>query len=320
MEQARWHGIDGVHDRTRAPYRGLRVRHELADAARGYDWPRVLRILGDHPDCVNASRPGGRSRYAPLHQAAHGGAPAWVANRLIYMGAWRTLRTRDGERPVDIARRRGRPSLIPILTPVYRRRRLPAHDLASLQRHFHAVIRQHRPGRAPSLRLPELEPLLELGGKKVCFEVPGMYGGFRYRLVDDDAVPRLLVEAYCRVVEGSPIRYEVTPSGWRRLGPADEPGSDRPPHGRRPAGGARRARRPASTSARTASDAVSAYDALPSRAHRAGISCRKTHLAFVMDMNDIPWSWETPEAVLEERLRNTDPAAYREFVRDREEA
>ena len=153
------------------------MRHELADAARGYDWPRVLRILGDHPDCVNASRP-----------------------------------------------------------------------------------------------------------------------------------------------EGSPIRYEVTPSGWRRLGPADEPGSDRPPHGRRPAGGARRARRPASTSARSASDAVSAYDALPSRAHRAGISCRKTHLAFVMDMNDIPWSWETPEAVLEERLRNTDPAAYREFVRDREEA
>lgn len=44
------------------------------------------------------------------------------------------------------------------------------------------------------------------------------------------------------------------------------------------------------------------------------------HLAFVMDMNDIPWAWETPKAVLEERLRNTDPEAYRQFLRDRKEA
>ena len=319
MEQAKWNGIDGVDERTRAPYRGLRMRHELADAARGYDWPRVLRILGDHPECVNASRPGGRSRYAPLHQAAHGGAPWWVANRLIDMGAWRTLRTRDGERPVDIARRRGRLALIPILTPVYRRRRLPAHVLAGLQRHFHAVIRQHRPGRAPSLRLPELEPMLEMGGEKVYFPIPGMFGGFHFRLVDDGIVPRLLVDASSRM-DDITQHYEVTPSGWRRLGPGDVPGSDRPPHGRRPAGAARRAAGRAASFARSASDTGSPYDALPSRAHRAGISCRKQHLAFVMDMNDIPWSWETPEAVLEERLRNTDPEVYRQFLRDREEA
>ena len=147
-----------------------------------------------------------------------------------------------------------------------------------------------------------------------------MYGGFRYRLVDDHVVPRLLVEAYCRVVEGSPIRYEVTPSGWRRLRPGDEPGSDAARHGRRPGGATRPAPRREHSSARSASDTVSAYDALPSRASRAGISCRKQHLAFVMDMNDIPWSWETPEAVLEERLRNTDPEAYRQFLQDREEA
>ena len=34
-----------------------------------------------HPDCANASRPGGRARCAPLHQAADVGAPARVANR-----------------------------------------------------------------------------------------------------------------------------------------------------------------------------------------------------------------------------------------------
>ncbi len=312
MAQATWNGIDGVDDRTRAPYPGLRVRHELADAARGGDWPRVLRILGDHPDCVNASRPGGRARYAALHQAAHGGAPAWVANRLIAMGAWRTLRTRGCARPVDIARRRGRLSLIPILTPVYRRRRLPVDVLRRLQRHLHAVIREHRPGRARFLRLPEIEPLLELGREDVCFAVPGMYGGFRYRLADDDIVPWLLVEAFCRVVEGN-LRYQVTPSGWRRLGSPDRPGSDSPPRGRPPAIAAPQATRPASA-------APSVFSAVHSRAHRAGISCRKTHLAFVMDMHDLPWSWDTPEAVLEARLREFDEEAYRQFLRDREEA
>ncbi len=58
-------------------------------------------------------------------------------------------------------------------------------------------------------------------------------------------------------------------------------------------------------------------------AHRAGISCRKTHLAFVMDMHDIPWSWDTPEAVLEASRRKLDGEAYqayRQFLRDREEA
>src|SRR5207237_165570 len=68
------------------------LRHQLADAARAYDWPRVLGILAEHPEWVNASRPGGRSLFAPLHQAAHGGAPAAVVERLLALGAWRSLR------------------------------------------------------------------------------------------------------------------------------------------------------------------------------------------------------------------------------------
>ncbi len=312
MTQTAWNGIDGINDDRPTPRWSLGARHELADAARGGDWPRMLRILDRHPDYVNASRPGGRARYAPLHQAAHVGAPAWVANRLIAMGAWRTLRTRDCERPIDIARRRGRPSLIPILTPVYRRRRVPPYVLRRLQHHLHAVIRQHRAGRAPFLRLPEIEPLFELDREEVCFEVPGMYGGFRYRLADDDIVPRLLVEAFCRVVEGT-LLYEVTPSGWRRIDRANAPPPDSARFGRGPAGPARQTRRPSSA-------ASGAYGAGNSRAERAGISCRKQHLAFIMDMHEIPWSWETPEAVLEARLRTYDEEAYRQFLRDRGEA
>ena len=67
MAQARWIGVDGIDERTLAPYWGIGLRHNLADAARDYDWPRVLRILSAHRDWINATRPGGRARYAPLH-------------------------------------------------------------------------------------------------------------------------------------------------------------------------------------------------------------------------------------------------------------
>ena len=48
-------------------------------------------------------RPGGHSRYTVLHQAAHGGAPVAVVEQLLALGAWRTIRTACGERPVDVA-------------------------------------------------------------------------------------------------------------------------------------------------------------------------------------------------------------------------
>ena len=220
MTQARWNGVDGLDERTRAPYWRIGIRHDLADAARSYDWPRVLGILDDHPDCVNASRPGGRACYAPLHQAAHGGASVPVVRRLLRMGAWRTLRTRSGERPIDVARWRGHHDLVPLLTPVYRRRRVPLDVLRRMQRHLHAVFREHRPGRAPCLRLPEIEPLLEMGRERVYFEVPGMYGGFEYWLEDDGADPRLHVRTFRRIINCD-LRYEVTPRGWRLVGEFD---------------------------------------------------------------------------------------------------
>src|SRR5436309_2531923 len=82
------------------------LRQQLADAARAYDWPGTLRLLAEHPEWVNASRPGGPSLYAPLHQAAHGGAPVAVVERLLALGAWRSLRSAEGRRPVDVAAQR----------------------------------------------------------------------------------------------------------------------------------------------------------------------------------------------------------------------
>jgi hypothetical protein len=57
---------------------------------------------------------------------------------------------------------------------------VPLGILLKIQSHFHAVIR----GRAArqieeyELRLPELEPLLEIDRGPIWFPVPGMAGGF----------------------------------------------------------------------------------------------------------------------------------------------
>lgn len=144
LAQARWVGMDGIDERTLAPYWRIGLRHNIADAARDYDWPRVLRFLSAHPDCVNASRPSGRARHAPLHQAAHRDAPTPVVHRLIRMDAWRTLRTRRGERPVGIARRRGHGHLVPVLEPVHRRHDVSVDALNRVQGHFHALIRDRK--------------------------------------------------------------------------------------------------------------------------------------------------------------------------------
>ena len=219
MAQARWIGVDGIDERTLGPYWGIGLRHDLADAARDYDWPRVLHILSAHRDWINASRPGGRARYAPLHQAAHGGAPAPVIHRLIGMGAWRTLRNRRGERPVDIARRRGHVRLVPILKPVCPRHDVPLDALNRVQGHFHALIREYPAGRKRGLRLPELEPLLEMGRESVYFEVLGMFGGFVYSLEEDGTVPRLMVERFSRVLTCH--RFEITPDGCTPVDSSD---------------------------------------------------------------------------------------------------
>ena len=115
------------------------VRHELADAAKRYDWTRAMAILREHPTLVNTSRPGGGSRFAPLHQAAHGGAPLEVAEELILLGAWRTLRNALGQRPIDVADRRGHKHLLGVMEPRLKRH-VPIGVLLGIQSHFHDVI------------------------------------------------------------------------------------------------------------------------------------------------------------------------------------
>ena len=78
------------------------VIHQLADAARAYNWQKVFEISDRHPDLINATRPGGKLQYTPLHQAAHGNASPEVIQKLLALGASLTLRNAENERAIAI--------------------------------------------------------------------------------------------------------------------------------------------------------------------------------------------------------------------------
>lgn len=192
------------------------VRHHLADAAKHYNWDAVVLALHRRKALVNATRPDGTSLYTPLHQAAYGGASEAVVGDLLELGAWRTMHNARGERAVDVAEKRGHTHLVPLLTPDLRRP-VPAAILAKMQEYFHATIN----GRADALvqraglRLPQLDPLMEFDHARFWFPVPGMYGGFAYRLASDGVEATLVCESWCRVVGGSGERHEINSAGSR---------------------------------------------------------------------------------------------------------
>ncbi|TXN43814.1 ankyrin repeat domain-containing protein [Methylobacterium sp. WL7] len=209
---------DGITARHVLGVGHVAIRHEMADAAKGYAWTKVLSLLEAHPSLVNTTRPDGTSLYAPLHQAAHGNAPREICEALIRMGAWRMLENARGERPVDLANRLGHERVAAILEPV-QLACAPFGVLRKIQTHFHAVILERAADlvRDKALRLPEIGHLLEVGvdAEPTWFAVPGMYGGFSYRLAADGVDARLVAESWCRVVEGSGQRHEITSAGAR---------------------------------------------------------------------------------------------------------
>lgn len=194
----------------------VEAAHAVADAARDYQWARLLDLLTHNPGRINSGRIGGSSGYAPLHQAAHGGAPAEVVQALLELGALRTLRTTAGEQALDIARQRGHQYLLDLLTPKPTLT-FPAAKLAAVEAGVHQVIRNREDIQhlleGVTMRFPPLELLTETPGNELWFPIPGMYGGFHLQLGKVADEPICIVDSWVRVVEGSEERRLVSTGG-----------------------------------------------------------------------------------------------------------
>lgn len=160
----------------------------------------------DDSRLVNAVRPGGRSGYAPLHQAAYRGDDLAALN-LVGRGAWLSLRTATGERPTDVARRRGFTQLASALEP---KREVPAADVLTI--YLHAVIDiealglEMQPDRKPQVGvLADLDDDLPL-----WFGITGMYGGMRLSWFEDQVYAAFTT----RMSFGDESsEYTISPSG-----------------------------------------------------------------------------------------------------------
>ncbi len=208
-----WRGIldpDQLHEDVVA------ASHDLADAAKVGDWSTVFDLL-DEPDQlvdINGWRPGGTAWFTVLHQAAWHGAANEVAAELIQRGALRSLADAWGRTAYDVRCERDlranhpkdvaaqmRKSLVlrtrylkPPPSPLARQ------DIRALDWHLAQVIDSRirdelYHGRDPQrfLRYPPVDILHEVPGQRLWFPVPGMYGGFDIRLVED----LLEVQSWC---------------------------------------------------------------------------------------------------------------------------
>lgn len=184
--------------------------NRLADAAREGIWDSVFQLL-DRSGSLgpNTWRVGGTSWYTPIHQVAWHGAETEVAERLIELGAWRSLRDSSGKRPVDIAEERGHRHLLPVLGAAavsdHDRRRYGAWD-----RHLADLIAERTRQLGPVRFRPVPTEIVVLEGlEPLWFAYPGMYGGFALSVFKG----RLLVESWSRVVGGSGQAHVITESG-----------------------------------------------------------------------------------------------------------
>ena len=90
--------------------------------------------------------------------------------------------------------------------------------LRQLETQLRALMRERAASfiSVQELQLPTLQadspPTIDRPG---WFPVPGMYGGFKYWLESKEDPVRLLCDSWCRVVDGSEQRHEITVTGTR---------------------------------------------------------------------------------------------------------
>lgn len=182
---ATWYGHDNPDDLADWL---LKANGTLLDAARDGRWTDVLAAIDnaefkEFATTVNTWRFGGQSWFTPLHQAAWHGAPASVVTELLARGAWKSLRTADGRRAVDIAADRGHKHLLDLLEPTFTSDSYLTGSTERINSQLAALV-ERIAGQYFERQLPRLRPVdvtvlhEDAGPDQIWFPVGGMYGGF----------------------------------------------------------------------------------------------------------------------------------------------
>jgi hypothetical protein len=198
----------------------VKKRQELANAAAISDWETVRKILSEYPEWVNFSRFWERNGFSPLHEAARQGNPPLALVRyMVYgCGAWRTLKTTNGKRAIDLAQEHtnSHPALVAMLMPPN------SHDMERrderveeiLQDRLQVLIqsrsRANKIDCSNNFRIPQVTVLSETS-KLFCI-LPGGYSSFSLKLVTEEngCYPKIVADSWCRLVGRSGQRHEIT--------------------------------------------------------------------------------------------------------------
>lgn len=87
--------------------------------------------------------------------------------------------------------------------------------LKPIQRHFHGLIKARMGLSSPrgASSLPSLDDIRDSSSAERWLPVPGMFGGFRFRLDRHDGAPRLLAETRVGFRLEIELRYVITEAG-----------------------------------------------------------------------------------------------------------
>ena len=197
-------------------YRGDMVEklNTLADLGSSKNWEELLEFLDAHKSFINCCRlpvdsDSPPDLCTPLHYAAKGSAPKDVFEKLVKLGASKTLKDSDGKTVFDIGKSNGLGEDILKLIEVPKEIVEKESEILKLQSGLHKCIL----GRAENLiqrngqQLPQVAYLYEFGD--FWYPIPGMYGGFNVSRHADG----IQAESWCRVAGGSGQRHVIDREG-----------------------------------------------------------------------------------------------------------
>ncbi len=178
------------------------------------DWQSFELLIVQIPDWANRLKLGDSSFQNILHHLVLQNAPVDLVQKVVEAGAWRSETNIMGHTPYQLALKLGLDNLLPILTPTFDRH-YDAAVFEKMEEHLHHLIRSWVKEKKRILperthfKLPKLTVLLESEKNALFFQIPGMYGGFRYYFNPD--YQSLTVYRFVRIASGIGVEYLITP-------------------------------------------------------------------------------------------------------------